>query len=161
MTMSGQRIVRVFNTSLSATPEKVFPLLCPVREYDWIPTWQCNLIYSKSGYAELGCVFSTDFGDAPGVEIWVVCTYEKNKQIGFAKTGTHSTTRYTISLERNQSGSTIQWEQELTSLDDDGGLLLDKITENVYNEKMKHINKLLDYYLLNGKIKNGHESDHR
>lgn len=159
--MSGQRIVRVFNTPLSATPEKVFPLLCPVREYDWIPTWQCNLIYSKSGYAELGCVFSTDLGDASGVEIWVVCTYEKNKQIGFVKTGTHSTTRYTIGLERNQSGSTIQWEQELTSLDDDGGLLLDKITENVYNEKMKHINKLLDYYLLNGKIKNGHESDHR
>ncbi len=48
--MSGKRIVRTYNTPLSASPGKVFPLPCPVKEYDWIPTWQCNLIFSKSGF---------------------------------------------------------------------------------------------------------------
>lgn len=150
--MSGKRIVRTYNTPLSASPEKVFPLLCPVKEYDWIPTWQCNLIYSKSGYAELGCVFSTDFGDASGIEIWVVCTYEKSRQIGFVKTGVHITTRYTVSLTRSKSGSTIQWEQELTSIDDQGDLMLDNMTQAVYDQKMKHINDLLDFYLIHGKL---------
>ena len=42
-----------------ATPEQVFPLLCPVREADWLPGWQYRLIYSDSGVAELGCVFTT------------------------------------------------------------------------------------------------------
>jgi hypothetical protein len=159
--MSGKRIVRGYSTILSSSPEKVFPLLCPIREYDWIPAWQCEVIYSKSGYAELGCVFTTDFKDHSGPETWVVCTYEKNKRIGFVKTGNHSTTRYNVSLERNQTGSTIQWEQEITSLDEHGDLLLDKMTESVYDEKMKHINKLLEYYLLHGKSMNEHESDHR
>lgn len=159
--MSGKRIIRVFNTPLSAFPERVFPLLCPVREYDWIPAWQCEIIYSKSGYAELGCVFITDFKDHSGPETWVVYTYEKNSRIGFVKTGTHSTTRYSVSLERKQTGSIIQWEQEITSLDEHGDLLLDKMTESVYDGKMKHINKLLEYYLLHGKPMNEHESDHR
>ena len=77
------------------------------------------------------------------------------------KTGTHCTTRYNVSLERYQKGSTIQWEQEITSLDEHGDLLLDKITESVYDEKMKHVNQLLEYYLLHGKPMNKHESDHR
>ena len=159
--MSGKRVVRGYSTELSSSPETVFPLLCPVREYDWIPAWRCEVIYSKSGYAELGCVFTTDFKDHSGPETWVVCTYEKNKQIGFVKTGTHCTTRYNVSLERNQKGSTIQWEQEITSLDEHGDLLLDKITESVYDEKMKHVNQLLEYYLLHGKPMNDHEADHR
>lgn len=152
--MSDKRIVRIFKTMLSSPPEKVFPLLCPVRKYDWIPHWQCDLVYSKSGYAELGCVFKTDFKDHSGPETWVVCTYEKNSQIGFVKTGTHTTTKYSVSLEPNQKSSTIQWEQEITSLDDHGDGILDKMTENIYLEKMNHINKLLEYYLLHGKAQN-------
>lgn len=151
--MPGKRIVRIFETQLSALPEKVFPLLCPVKEYDWIPTWQCNLIYSKSGYAELGCVFSTDFGDTSGLEIWVVSAYEKNRLIGFVKTGAHISTRYTVSLSRRKSVSTICWEQELTSIDSQGDLMLHSMTQTVYDKKMKHINELLDFYLIHRKLK--------
>ena len=38
--------------TVPATPERVFPLLCPVLEYRWIPTWQCELLHSDSGVAE-------------------------------------------------------------------------------------------------------------
>jgi hypothetical protein len=159
--MAGNRIARTFKTPLSAPPEIVFPLLCPVREYDWIPVWKCEIIYSKSGYAELGCVFTTDFKDHFGPETWVICTYEQNKQISFVKTGTHTIARYSVCLEQSQTGSTIQWEQEFTSLDEQGDLLLDKITESVYEGKMKRVNQLLEYYLLHGKPMNDHEPDHR
>lgn len=159
--MSGKRIIRTFRTDLPSRAETVFPLLCPVREYDWIPMWKCEIICSMSGYAEMGCVFTTDFKDHSGQETWVVCTYEKNRQIGFVKTGKHSTNRYNVSLEDNQTGSIISWEQEITSLDQHGDLLLEKITENAYSAKMEYVNKLLKYYLLNGKSLKDNESDNR
>jgi hypothetical protein len=36
------------NQLLQFTSEMIFPLLCPQREYDWIESWKCNIIYSKS-----------------------------------------------------------------------------------------------------------------
>jgi len=53
------RVVHEFTQLNPAVPEKVFPLLCPVREADWIPGWRYSLIYSDSGVAELGCIFTT------------------------------------------------------------------------------------------------------
>ncbi len=159
--MPGKRIVRFYSKRLPTSPETIFPLLCPVREYDWIPAWQCEIVYTKSGYAELGCVFTTDFKDHCGPETWVVCAYEKNRLVGFVKTGQHATTRYNVSLEPSQTGSIIGWEQEVTSLDKHGDMLLVNITESVYNEKMEHINKLLEYYLLYGKPLNDHDADSR
>lgn len=55
----GNRVVHEFTQTNSAAPEKVFPLLCPVREDDWLPGWRSQLIYSDSGVAEFGCVFTT------------------------------------------------------------------------------------------------------
>ncbi len=37
-----------------APPEQVFPLLCPVREADWVPDWRYRMIYSRTGVAEEG-----------------------------------------------------------------------------------------------------------
>lgn len=149
--MSGKRIKRSYSKKLSSPCEAVFPLLCPVREYEWIPVWKCEIIYTKSGYAELGCVFKTDFADNfSGPETWVICTYEKNRVIGFIKTAKHTVTRYNVSLEKNGAGSTIRWDQELTSLDETGDLLLEKITGEVYEAKMGQLNELLDYFLQHG-----------
>lgn len=53
------RVTHEYTQTNSAVPEKVFPLLCPVREADWIPGWRYELIYSDSGVAELGCIFTT------------------------------------------------------------------------------------------------------
>lgn len=149
--MPGKRNTLSFSTQLSAVPEKVFPLLCPVKEYDWIPTWQCKMLYSKSGYAELGCVFSTDLDSLSGTEVWVVCTYEKDRKIGFVRTGKHTTIRYDVTLTPHGSGSTIEWTQEITGLDRAGDMVIDTLTPPVYDEKMTHLNNLLEHYLLTGK----------
>jgi len=54
------RVAHEYTQTNPASPEKVFPLLCPVREADWIPGWKYELIYSDSGVAELGCIFTTE-----------------------------------------------------------------------------------------------------
>jgi len=55
---------------VKAPAEQVFPLLCPVRESEWIPDWEYRLVFSHSGLAEKDCVFLTrQAGEAPTV--WV------------------------------------------------------------------------------------------
>jgi len=64
--------------TLDATPERVFPLLCPVVEYDWIPDWRCTMVHSTSGVAELGCVFLREG------ESWITTRYEPPARIDYA-----------------------------------------------------------------------------
>src|SRR5439155_16707906 len=68
----GTRVVHEYTQSNARTPEKVFLLLCPVREAEWVPGWQYRMIYSQSGVAELGCVFITPNDD--GSESTWLCT---------------------------------------------------------------------------------------
>lgn len=78
------RIVREYIQTNPAAPEKVYPLLCPVREQDWLPGWQYRLIYSDSGVAELGCVFTTpnpppasaSHGQSVREITWIVTDYD-------------------------------------------------------------------------------------
>jgi hypothetical protein len=48
----ADRIFRTNTIQVEAPPEKVFPLLCPVREYDWVEPWKCEMIYTDSGFVE-------------------------------------------------------------------------------------------------------------
>jgi hypothetical protein len=77
------RIAHEYTQTNPAPPEKVFPLLCPVREGDWAPGWQYRLVYSDSGLAELGCVFTTPnppaaalHGQAASETTWIVTEYD-------------------------------------------------------------------------------------
>ncbi len=66
-----------------APPDAIFPLLCPVREYEWIPTWECRLVHAESGVAEHGCIFTTGFGN--GEETWVCTTYRPPTAIEYTR----------------------------------------------------------------------------
>jgi len=71
---SARRVTHEYTQTNDAPPDRVFPLLCPVREADWVPGWQYKMIYSKSGVAEAGCVFTTANDD--GTETtWLVTEY--------------------------------------------------------------------------------------
>ena len=49
--------------------------MCPVREADYLEGWKHNMIHSKSGLVELGCVFSTP-NDQLEDTIWTVSQYD-------------------------------------------------------------------------------------
>ena len=70
-TFKAKRVTREFVQEVPVPAAKIFPLLCPVREYDWIDGWECEMIYSESGVAENNCIFKTDFMDR-GEDLWVV-----------------------------------------------------------------------------------------
>ena len=136
---------------LKATPEEVFPLLCPKREYEWIPTWDCEIIYSKSGFAELDCIFITNFNNWK--ETWVVDKYEKNKEIQFIIFSENRIIRYSISLTDNNNETTAAvWEQTITSLNEDGNLYLENYDNNNFSTRIKTLETLLNHFLQTGEM---------
>ena len=78
-TTAPSRLVVDLELSLAGTPREVFGLLCPVREYDWIPDWSCTMVHSVSGVAELGCIFTRERG-----ETWITTRYEPPTRIDYA-----------------------------------------------------------------------------
>ena len=74
----AERVVKSYTMTLGAPPVDVFPLLCPVREYEWIEPWSCDMVFSASGLAENNAVFRTNFPTQGDEENWVVCRYEKD-----------------------------------------------------------------------------------
>lgn len=96
-----QAVRLTFETTLTfaGTPDEVFPLLCPVREYDWIPDWSCTMIHSTSGVAELGCVFTRDRG-----ETWITTRYEPPTRIDYTIV-TPGLVARTLTFELTPSGT--------------------------------------------------------
>lgn len=45
---------------VQASPAEIFPLLCPVREYDWLESWRCEMVHTESVAAEEDCILRTE-----------------------------------------------------------------------------------------------------
>lgn len=137
---------------LNFTPENVFPLLCPTREYDWIETWQCELIWSESGFAELDCIFNTHFpGDEK--ETWVVDRFEPNELIEFIRTTESLVMRHSIRLSNNGNGSTtLFWQQIITALNENGNKYVENCPNEEFGQKVKALENMLGHFLETGEM---------
>ena len=127
-------------------------MLCPKREYDWIETWNCDIIFSNSGFAELDCVFNTNFpGDVK--ETWIVDKYDKGKNIQFIRFSEIRVMRYSISLIDNIDGTTTaKWELIMTSLNNEGNLYIENFSNLEFTNRLKALEKMLNYYLTTGEM---------
>ncbi len=98
---SGQ-FTRSYTQTIEAPPDRVFPLLCPVREGEWAEGWsdQCQMIHSISGVAEEGCVFRTAAPRRPET-IWMITRHDKEEGIVefFRVTTGLAATRLTINVK--------------------------------------------------------------
>jgi hypothetical protein len=136
---------------LEAAPEAVFPLLCPVREYDWIEPWRCRMIYSRSGVAEQDCIFQTEFPKDGPTDTWVVCRYEPPQLIEFVRVNTMRAIRYTITLHQTEGGKTdAKWRQVVTGLTEEGDRLVEQEPGEAYRAQMERLAELLNHYLSTG-----------
>ena len=80
VTPDGARKVFEYRGVVPAPPAEVFPLLCPVREYEWIDDWSCEVQYTASGVAEKGCAFRTRLQVG---ESWICSRYEPGEAIQY------------------------------------------------------------------------------
>ena len=150
---SARRVTYEYTQTNNAPPETIFPLLCPVREADWVPGWQYRLIYSKSGVAEAGCVFTTPNGD--GTEsTWLVTEYDPARlRIAFTwvKPG-QVAAQITISLHKNSEGNTTAViRYTYTGLSATGDQEVENYDKKWFEHKMKGWEAAINHYLRTGK----------
>jgi len=113
--IKSERFERGAEFDLPAGPEKIFPLLCPVLEYDWLPGWKCEMCHSKSGVAEKDAVFHTK--EAMGRRmVWTLITYEPDRFVEYIMvSGKDAVIRLSITLEEREHGVTrVTWRMLFT-----------------------------------------------
>jgi hypothetical protein len=150
--IAAKRVSHEYTQTNDAPPEKVFPLLCPVREGDWVPGWKYQMIFSESGVAEDGCVFTTPNEDGPET-VWMVTHHDPaNFQIAYAwvQPGMIAT-QLRISLAPAAGGKTsARIRYVYTGLSAAGNAVLDGYTAEWFGEKMRSWEKALNHFLRNG-----------
>lgn len=144
------RVSRTYTQSLVAPPEAVFPLLCPVREADWIPGWDPLLVVTQSGVAEEDCVFVTR--SEPENTVWYATDYEPQKGfISFVRVTPGLTAcRLSIQLAPTPEGSTARITFTHTSLGEKGDAFVDGFTEAKFDGEMRLWEKRINHYLATG-----------
>ena len=148
-----KRKVYEFSGTFETTPEKIFPLLCPAREADWIPGWDVELIYTNSGYAEDKCVFRTNKSNPAGEGLWTFTGFKLNEYVEFVKFKKEILIHSKINLTPNEDDTTTTtWKTISTALSEEGNKEIEKISENNHNA----IIQVMDYYLKNGKRISNH-----
>jgi len=150
----GMRVVRESIQTNLASPERVFALLCPVREADWVPGWKYRLIYSQSGVAEAGCVFVTPNLDGPET-IWVVTEYDPARfRIEFVwLTPNLVAAQIRIRLEANTGGNTTAHiVYTYTGLSVEGNREVERYDEEWFRQKMQGWEMAINHYLKTGRV---------
>ena len=145
-------LTRTHHFTVPAAPAQVFPLLCPVREYQWLAHWRCELLHSASRLAEEDCVFRTDFPDQ-GPVLWVVSRYEPPARIEFTCFVADShVQRLKIALTVEGETTRLDWTNRWLSVSPRGAAWLAAWPANEHAKKMDNLRRALTHYLTTGEM---------
>ena len=150
---TAKRVTRSYQQKINATPSEVFPLLCPVREAEWLFGWEYEIIYSESGFAEEGGVFTSQH-DGERNTIWLVTKRdENNKEIEFARITPESrVATLSISVKEHEGEtSLVNISYTFTALNENGNRFIEDWTEEKFIESMRFWEDSMNYYLETGK----------
>ena len=146
-------ITRAYEQTINADPAKVFDLLCPVQEAEWLDGWDYALLHSESGLAEEGCVFlSRQEGEKD--TIWMITKRDVQKrEIEFVRATPESRiARLTITVaEKAASVSKVRITYIITALCEEGNRFLEAFTVENFESAMKFWEASMNYYLETGK----------
>ncbi len=148
-----RRIERSYRQTIQADPETVFPLLCPVREAEWLDGWRYEMIYSVSGLAEEGAVFSTSqHGEAD--TIWIITRHDvEKKEIQFARF-THASRTCVLDISVHPEGpgvSFVDITYTYTGLSPGGNDFVGSFTQEAFLEAVTFWEKSMNHFLRTGK----------
>jgi hypothetical protein len=145
------RVAHSYTQHLNAAPTEVFPLLCPVRECEWVNGWKPRSVITTSGVAERDCIFTTASGH--GEAVWVVTEYEPPVRIEFLKvTAGETVGRINIELRpHGASGTLADISYTYTALSERGATAIDAFTAEYYERFMKAWEDELNHFLRTGR----------
>ena len=150
------RVTHEYTQNNQAPPEKVFPLLCPVREADWVPEWRYRLIYSDSGVADLGCIFTTpnSQSEAAPETTWITIEYDPSAfRIAFVWINPgRVAAEIRIQLTPTGQGETqARICYPYTGLSPEGNQEVEGYDEKWFQKKMQSWESAINHYLRTGR----------
>ncbi len=156
----SRRIVRSYVQKIEAPAEKVFPLICPVQEAQWLDGFTYNMVYSSSGFAEDGCVFMTHHDGEPETT-WMITQHDKERGVvEFVRvTPGYVVTRLRVTLSACADGPTAAHIMyEFTTLSEAGNRILEtRHSKKGFHDMVTWWEKSLNHFLATGKqLKNEH-----
>jgi hypothetical protein len=148
----ARRIKRTYTQKILAAPDRVFPLLCPQRELDWLDGWNYEMIYSESGLAEHGAIFRTKHEEKTDT-VWIVSRYDKDRNVAFVRiTPEIVITDIDLLLEDKHDGTTdLHVTYTFTALSEKGNDFIEGNSARQFLDMMKWWEKSLNYYIQSGK----------
>lgn len=142
------RVERTYIQKIEAAPAEVFPLLCPVRETEWVDGWEPLAVYSYSGVAEPDCIFVT--GEGQPESYWVITERDPSTWLTrmIKVTPGMTVAKITIVLRQNEDGGTDARVTYLyTALTEEGEDFVRSYSEEYYEEFMRYWEMTLNAYL--------------
>jgi hypothetical protein len=147
------RVRHSYIQRLVGDPSAVFPLLCPVREAEWIEGWDPIAVWSRSGVAEADCVFTTAAPEGSAQPaIWYITRHEPGA--GFVEmlkiTPGVTACRLTIELRATATGCEAEVTYTHTSLGPAGDDFVAGFTADHYLGFMRDWEGRLNHFLRTG-----------
>jgi hypothetical protein len=145
----GQRVAHEYTQTNDAPPKKVFPLLCPVREAEWVPGWQYRLIYSQSGFAEEGCVFTTPNDDGSETT-WMVTGYDPARfhiAFSWAHPGMMTAQISIVLAAKGEDQTSAHIRYTYTGLSSLGNQKIETYDRKWFEQKMQGWEAAINYHL--------------
>lgn len=148
----ARRATKHYRQAIDAPPGTVFPLLCPVREVEWLDGWTYRMCYSASGLAEPGAVFTTS---SPGEAdtVWIVSRHDPAARIvEFCRVTPGSRTcRLRIAVSNDgETRSAVDVSYEYTSLSAGGDAFIDEWTDDTFTRAMRFWEASMNHFLRTG-----------
>ena len=142
-----RRVRHTYTQNLVAPPDKVFPLLCPVREAEWVPNWNPRRVISDSGVGEKDCVFITEA--APQDAVWVITRHDEQAgKLEIIKvTVDHTVCKVEIALTASATGTAAEISYGYTAIGAAGEAFLKEFTPQWYERFMQDWEEALNHYL--------------
>ena len=145
----NREYTRTSSFDLDFSIDEIFPLLCPKMEEKWIPQWECQVIYSLSGYNEPGAIFKTE--KAFGTElIWHTNVYDKEtgniEFTNFAKD--KFVFRFIIQVQvLSEKQCRLTFTHVFKPITDEGVELVNTYAAEDFQSRLSGLSRLLDSYL--------------
>jgi hypothetical protein len=145
-------ITRSYRQTIDAAPDVVFPLLCPVREAEWLDGWQYTMLHSESGLVEEGAVFSTP-GDGEADTVWIVTRHDPaDRAVEFTRFTSESrlcVLRICVTPDQ-PARSLVDISYRYVALTPAGDAFLERLTEESFRDAMTFWEASMNHWLATG-----------
>ena len=158
----AKRVTRNYVQTIKAPPSVVHSLICPVKEAEWLDGWEYDLIFSDSGLAEKGCVFTSRSAGEKDT-IWLITKRDDAAcETVFARiTPDSRVAEVTVRAEDGgRQTSRVRITYTITALNEAGNRFIENFTEENFVKDMKFWEATMNHYLETGKALPQSDTEH-